>query len=1206
MPDETRASMPPELRFERVLADLLQAEERGERPDISALLRRDPELEAPLRAFFDDRARFDRLAPRLAPTAAGRAGPPEPPPPDCFGGYAVLQPLGRGGSGVVYRVNDPELNRPLAVKVLRPELRDDPDAVRRFVAEAQVLGQLQHPGIVPVHGLGRLSDGRPYFAMKLVEGRTLAELLAERPSPADGRPRFLAVFQQVCQAVAYAHSRGVIHRDLKPANVMVGAFAEVQVMDWGLAKVLDACGVGPGPVCGEPGLAATGGGAVIHTARTGATGLSSADGLVVGTFAYMSPEQARGRVEDLDARADVFGLGALLCEVLTGRPPYGGAQGWELHRMAAAADLAEARTRLDGCGADAELIALAWDCLAVERARRPRDAGAVAGRLAAYLAEVQEQLRRAELDRAAAQARAEEARATARAERRARRLTLGLAVVVLAVLASLTAGGLWLQRQQAEQARQAEALRRDVEAQLARAVRFRQGAHFEASGELLAQARQRLGPDGPEDLRARVGQALADTALAGRLDAARLRPLTESRGESIDFAGTEKEYAAALKEAGLGREGEDPAVVAARVRASGVRAEVVAALDDWAGIAGDGPRRAWLLAVAGAAGLDPEENSLRRPELWRKGAALARLAGARVAKLSPQLVAALGRAVSDSDAIPLLRKALALHPQDFWLTFGLASVLSKAKRLDEAIGYYRAALALRPEATVHNNLGVALDDKGQGDEAIRHYREAFRIDPKNAIVRFNLGIALYLKGNLDEAVNHCREAVRLAPKNSRAHTNLGMALCAKGRLDEGIRHFRKALRIDTKNAKVHYNLGIALQAKGRLNEALNHCKAAVRLEPENAQAHVNLGNALQAKGLVDNAMRHYERAIRLDAKLAAAHTNLGAILYDQGKRDEAVRHWKKALRLDPKDAMAHTNLGKAAYDKGRLDEAVRRHKEAIRLDPKNALAHSNLGLALRAMGQLDKAIPHYRESLRLNPNEAKAHYNLGNALGAKGQVGEAIRLYREALRIDAKFAAAHTNLGVVLYSHGKPDEAIRHWKEALRLHPNDFAAHDNLGNAMYDKRQLDEAIHHWKEVVRLHPGYAPGHNSLAVGLGAKRRFDEAIACCRRALALDPKYAGAHVNLGNALCGTGKLVEAVSCYQAAIQINPKFPQAYGALGQALLALGRFAEARQATRRCLDLLPPQHPMRAAVTRQLQRCEEALRKWAGETKSKRSPDS
>src|SRR5262249_9797003 len=116
--------------------------------------------------------------------------------------------------------------------------RDKPDLVRRFVREARIAGQLQHPGTVPVHELGNLADGRPYFAMKLVKGRTLEDLLDERKAPSQDLPRFLGIFEQVCQTVAYAHARGAIHRDLKPANVMVGRFGEVQVMDWGLAKLL--------------------------------------------------------------------------------------------------------------------------------------------------------------------------------------------------------------------------------------------------------------------------------------------------------------------------------------------------------------------------------------------------------------------------------------------------------------------------------------------------------------------------------------------------------------------------------------------------------------------------------------------------------------------------------------------------------------------------------------------------------------------------------------------------------------------------------------------------------------------------------------------------------------------------------------------------------------------------------------------------------
>src|SRR5262249_13618260 len=159
-----------------------------------------------------------------------------------------------------------------------------------------------------------------------------------------------------------------------------------------------------------------------------------------------------------------------------------------------------------------------------------------------------------------------------------------------AVVVSLAVGGLWLQRQQAEEARQAEAMRRDVGALLAQAIRFRQNAHFKESRQLLEQAQQRLGTDGPAHLRQQGDQVVADTVLAQRFDSARLRALTQVQGEP-NFAGVEKEYAASLKEAGLGQESEHAEVVAARVRASAVSAEVVAALDDWASIARNGPRR---------------------------------------------------------------------------------------------------------------------------------------------------------------------------------------------------------------------------------------------------------------------------------------------------------------------------------------------------------------------------------------------------------------------------------------------------------------------------------------------------------------------------------------------------------------------------------------------------------------------------------------
>ena len=298
--------------------------------------------------------------------------------------------VGRGGMGEVHACADHYLGREVVAKILHAKYLERPVVVARFRDEIRITGRLEHPGVVPIYEAGVLPDGRPFFVMQRVWGLTLRQILDERPEPGEGRTRLLKVFEQICQTMAYAHAQGIIHRDLNPTNIMVGVFGQVKVMDWGLAKSLEESGrAETAPAREDPG--GRGVGEPAASANTAHTQFGS----VMGTLAYMPPEQAAGDIHRLDERCDVFGLGAILCEILTGQPPYTSTGGVELLRSAIGGDLIGAFARLDQSWADPCLIALAKSCLAGDIAQRPRDAGAVVDHLGHYF---EMALRQAEWD----------------------------------------------------------------------------------------------------------------------------------------------------------------------------------------------------------------------------------------------------------------------------------------------------------------------------------------------------------------------------------------------------------------------------------------------------------------------------------------------------------------------------------------------------------------------------------------------------------------------------------------------------------------------------------------------------------------------------------------------------------------------------------------------------------------------------------------
>jgi serine/threonine-protein kinase len=579
------------------------------------------------------------------------------------GRYKVRGEIARGGVGCVLLAHDGDIGRDVAVKVLHEEHADDAALLQRFVEEAQIGGQLQHPGIVPVYELGLDLRQRPYFTMKLVQGETLATLLdaswqrrqqqAAQPAAADEVSRLLSVFARVCETMAYAHARGVVHRDLKPGNVMVGEFGEVMVMDWGFAKVL-----------GRGDTAAGSARVAIPNDHS-----VSVAGTILGTPAYMPPEQARGEIERLDARADVFALGAILCQILTGRPPY---IGDEVLVQARAGLLEPAYARLTQSGADPSLGAVAMQCLQADAAARFASAKELSEALVQHFAGVDARAEAARIEAAAAQTRAVE-------ERKRRRLAVALGLTGLGFV------GVALVLYLGQRAR-VEHTTREANAALATAWQKVAAGDLAAAVVAVEQARTALRAGTAEanmsatvaEAEGRVSRLKRDYDIEKRLLEVLLRPAGGEWGGRFRTADVYE----AMLDLGIDLRQSAPALAAA-VRALDTSAEpvILRVLHELA-LRPESTRIEPLAVppLLGAADLlDADRERAHIRALWAAhdvSALRALRAGNDVEATSVATLEVLGMALlacgAPTEAISTLGEALGHAPEDFWLNQRLA------------------------------------------------------------------------------------------------------------------------------------------------------------------------------------------------------------------------------------------------------------------------------------------------------------------------------------------------------------------------------------------------------------------------------------------------------------------------------------------------------------------------------------------------------
>ena len=887
----------------------------------------DAGMDKVIREYFDSGG-LRVGGPRVARQMAVDTGAQEPAfiLPRLVGRYPVTELIGHGGLGMVLRATDPELGREIAIKVIRPKHRGDDEIIASFLTEARVTSQLQHPGIVPIHEVGRTADGLPFFTMKVVEGDTLALLLRRRQMPQEERLRFLRLFAQVCHAVAFAHNAGVVHRDLKPGNVMVGQFGEVQVLDWGFAVAKRApCGdeSSDQPVSvGEP--------------RPG----SDSDWFrVLGTPAYMAPEQARGNLDAIDARTDVFALGATLTEILTGTPPYLAETREEVYLKATKGWQQDACERLANCSADEALVALARQCLSPAKEERPANAAAVAAGIERYLTGLDQKNHELQIQAA-------EARAYAKDEHRRRRLTLGMAIAVGAAL--LAAASFWWIRTQAENSLTAAISRARVFVEQAEAGSPEDAARWQAAEAAVEQAAtfargdwgshpqlaELLAQVSTGDAEARRDRAFLDWVSGERLQLA--------YDLSVDSEGLDAEYTKAFAQWGVDVVTLDVDSAAAMIRDSRIAIHLVNGLDrlvEFLRLGGKPTEAAdgstittastatpkptptatptatmglarKLTAIAIAADRDPWRNRVRQASLDDDLLTLQSLSQAHEIEHAPRasldLLARSLRVQGDQQtAIAVLRVAVQRWPLDYQIVHSLELCMQRVSAPPrEVLWLSLLGVSSRPDsAHAWHHLANAFHATGNKELASQAFQRMGELGPNYpaaaSVLTLQRGRQMLDQGYLAAAARVFEQLFVSEPHNDSALFFHALAMITLQDADAAMRSLRSALAI-RETAQRRCNLGLALRMSGQFEEALRELRRGDELGRQ------GLDWAYPSDVWIDHVASLAARATLLDSidesKLtgsAESRADLAVVALLRGRPSTALRLFRAAFAFEP-------------------------------------------------------------------------------------------------------------------------------------------------------------------------------------------------------------------------------------------------------------------------------------------------------------------